>query len=944
RRDVDFLYSEVKRVNPDYRDEPLPAEMTRRYEELKKNVPKLSDEEIFVGMSRMLAPLHQGHVVLWTSPPLNRYLPVRLYAFPDGIYVIEGRGEHKDLAGSRVLAFGSVPAEEMLRRLADASSADGDMQYLWGVSFLAETSWLKGLGSIGGRASTEWVTLTVQKPGEASRTVTLATSATQPENRQDKLVAPPGVAPPLFLRDPDQMHWELALPEHDALYVQINNLVDDEDETLPEFGRRLWTVIEKGRPKNLIVDLRHNNGGNTLIYPELLRTLIAFSREPGNQVYALIGRRSYSATGNFVTDLERLADPIFAGEASSECCNLYGDATVVMLPYSKVEGELTNVKWNLSTPSDRRREMSPEVPVQLTAKAYFAGEDPAMEAVQRMIATRKKKLALSPCNTAGFPSDALCGTYEVFENRAARTGRMIPLRVMVVPANVPNKEPDAITFFAGGPGESAVDSGGWLTDLIRAQGPQTRDLLLVDLRGTGKSAPLHCLSLAGPQSVQGFLDDFMPAEDVRSCREQLSRTADLTRYTSEIAVDDVDEVRAALGYEKLNVVGGSYGTRTAQVYMRRHPSRVRTATLFVTLPNDARTPLDFARSAQNALDGAIAECAGDAACRAAFPRLKEEIDQVLRQTEKEPVRVQVIDPGTGEPFELRLNRDGLAQTLRYMLYNTDRVAQLPLFVHLAAGGDFTPLAETARAWGDYAWSDGYFLAITCAEDVPFIREEEIPAAVAGTFLGDFRIRRQQAACKAWSAAKLGPEFLAPTVSDAPTLLLSGERDPVTPPRYAEAVLRHLRNGVHVVIPDGAHGLGGMKGSNDCEWRMMVKLIEAGTTEGFDSSCVSRMERPAFALRMAPEVTLAAADLERLAGTYRESKGGFEARLEVFGGNKLRARYSDGLADLFVPISPARFRTASDGYNLVFRVEAGRAAALTMEQAGQPVGGEMLRVP
>lgn len=391
RRDIDFLYSETKRVNPDYRDAPLPAEITRRYEELKKNVPKLSDEEIFVGMSRMLAPLRQGHVFLGTSPPLNRYLPVRLYAFPDGIYIVEGRGEHADLAGSRVLTFGGMPAEEALRRLAEATSVDGDMQYLWAVSALAETAWLKGLGAV---PAAESVTLTVQKPGEASRTVTLATSETPPEGRQDKLMAPPGVTPPLFLRDLDQMHWDLALPEHDALYVQVNNLVDDEDEKLPELGQRLWTVLEKAKPKNLIVDLRHNNGGNTLLYPELLRTLIAYSREPGNQIYVLIGRRTYSATANFITDLERLADPVFVGEASSECCNLYGDATYVRLPYSKIEGELTNVKWNLSSPSDRRREMSPGVPVQLTAEDYFAGRDPVMETVQRMIATRKKKLAL----------------------------------------------------------------------------------------------------------------------------------------------------------------------------------------------------------------------------------------------------------------------------------------------------------------------------------------------------------------------------------------------------------------------------------------------------------------------------------------------------------------------------------------------------------------------
>jgi tetratricopeptide (TPR) repeat protein len=385
RRDIDLLYTETKRVNPDYRDKPFPAEITRRYEELKRNIPKLSDEEIFVGMERMLAPLHQGHVALW-APRGNRYLPVRLYAFPEGLFIVEASDPYKDLAGSRVLALGSLPAEEAMRRLSEVLSTDGDMQYLWGVSRLAETAYLKGLGAT---SSVDSVSLTVQPPGGSSRTVTLATLTTEPAGRQDKLVAPPGVTPPLFLRDVAQLHWETPLPEHDALYVQVNNLLDEENETLAEFGPRLWAVIEKARPKNLILDIRHNNGGTTQLYPELLRTLVAFSRVPGNQLYALIGRRSYSATGNFVTDLERLTDPIFVGEASSECCNLYGDPTGLILPYSQTHGELTAVKWNLSTPSDRRREMSPEVPVQLTAQAYFSGQDPAMEAIFRMIAARK---------------------------------------------------------------------------------------------------------------------------------------------------------------------------------------------------------------------------------------------------------------------------------------------------------------------------------------------------------------------------------------------------------------------------------------------------------------------------------------------------------------------------------------------------------------------------
>ena len=456
------------------------------------------------------------------------------------------------------------------------------------------------------------------------------------------------------------------------------------------------------------------------------------------------------------------------------------------------------------------------------------------------------KLELRPCKLPEFPDDTRCGTYEVFENRAARTGRKIPLRVVVVPATAPRKQPGAITYLAGGPGGSAVEEGSWVAPMLRGRGPQTRDVLLVDLRGTGKSDPLTCPGLEGIQNVQGFLDHFLDLEGVRSCRGLLGRTRDLTQYTSEIAADDFDEVRAALGYEQLTLIGGSYGTRTGFVYMRRHPSRVRAAVLFGIVANDARTPLYMARSTQIALDGLIAECAADAACHKAFPRFREEVAEVLERTGKEPGRARLVDETTGKTLELRMGRDGVAQTLRYMLYSTDNAARVPLYFHLAAQGDFQPLAEIARRWGSGGSSDGYFLAITCAEDVAFIREDEVAAAVAGTFLGDFRVRKQKAACNAWKPAKVGPDFLAPTVSDAPTLLVSGERDPASPSSDGDRAVRHLRRGVHVVVPDGAHSNNGMKG-RECEEEMMVKVIETGTTEGLDTSCVARMERPAFQL-------------------------------------------------------------------------------------------------
>jgi len=390
RRDLQYVYEELARTAPDYRDRPLPAELTRRYEQLRKDVPSLTDEEIDVRMRRMIAVLHAGHTSLF-APAGTRYLPIRPYAFPEGIYVIEADSSARALVGARIVAIGRFGVDSIMRLLAQGRSVDGDMQHLWGTSDLAVTHLLKGLGAI---ARADSVPVTVQMRDGATRIVTLATRDSARPGRQDRLVAPPNVAPPLFLRELTQNHWELALPEHDATYVQFNNVVNDSDETLADFGRRLGSVLDTTTRRNLILDMRHNNGGSTNLYVELLRTVIAFSRRPDHRVYALIGRRTFSATANFITDLERLVSPVWVGEASSECCNLHGDPTPVTLPYSRTAGEFSVVRWNLSMNAfDGRREMSPDVPVQLTAKAYFAGQDPALEAIFRLIQEGKRSAA-----------------------------------------------------------------------------------------------------------------------------------------------------------------------------------------------------------------------------------------------------------------------------------------------------------------------------------------------------------------------------------------------------------------------------------------------------------------------------------------------------------------------------------------------------------------------
>ncbi len=546
------------------------------------------------------------------------------------------------------------------------------------------------------------------------------------------------------------------------------------------------------------------------------------------------------------------------------------------------------------------------------------------------------KLELKPCTLPGLPPDARCGTHEVWENRTAKAGRKIPLRVVLLPAFGPGRLPDPLVYFAGGPGASAVEDESWIGEDFKAL-RRRRDILLVDVRGTGGSGRLACPELTGEDQYQEYLDEYIPAGKVKLCAERLRRTVDLTHYTIEASVDDVEEVRAALGYDKLNLFGTSGGSRTALVYLRRYPGRVRTVTLWGVVPTDERGPFPMARHAQRALDGLIAECEQDAGCRAAFPGLRDEVAAVFQRVEREPVVVRTPDPRQGGPTEVRLTRSGVAQIVRLMLYQPETAVLLPLHLHRAAQGDWTLLARTGRQLtaSIRTTSNGYYFAATCSEDLPFIDEAAVPAAVAGTFLGDLRIRKQQAACAVWPAGRLGREFLEPVVSGVPALLLSGERDPVTPPANAERAARTLANSLQVVLPDGGHGLNGIQGA-ECANRMMVAFIESGTVQGLDTSCVAGMRRPRFAFHRDQEPKVPAEELARLEGIYKDEESGAMVRVELQGSH-LRAVLAEQSPLLLVPTSPTHFRIGGmpPGYALLFHLSGGRGDLLTLETPGQP---------
>ena len=456
-------------------------------------------------------------------------------------------------------------------------------------------------------------------------------------------------------------------------------------------------------------------------------------------------------------------------------------------------------------------------------------------------------IAWTPCELRGVPGSAKCGTFEVFENRATRSGRKIGMNILVLPATGDKREADPLFYFAGGPGSGSSEDAPGIAQVF-AKVREHRDLVFVDQRGTGKSHALDC-TLYNPNDQQSYLGYFFPLEDVRKCRADLETKADLTLYTTSIAMDDIDDVRAALGYDKINLFGGSYGTRAAMVYLRQHPRHVRTVMLQGVSPTNMYLPLDYPQQTERALQGVLAECVADEACNKAFPNLKSEAKAVLERLIKGPVAVEVrLQNST--TAKVSLSRDLAAEAIRYMLYNPVAATRIPLFLHLAAEGNFTPLTQAALNFRKVlvgTGSNGMYLTVTCAEDLPWIKPGEGERNAQNTFLGDYRLRQQREACALWPRAKVASDYFKPVRSDLPVLILTGEWDPVTPPANGDFVARTMPNSLHIIVPHGAHGLGGLEGT-ECLDRLVTEFVERGTSKGLDTACVKNIRRRGFVLK------------------------------------------------------------------------------------------------
>ena len=462
-------------------------------------------------------------------------------------------------------------------------------------------------------------------------------------------------------------------------------------------------------------------------------------------------------------------------------------------------------------------------------------------------------IVLEPCEVAGAEEGAkekvLCGTYEVFENLALKKGRRIVLKVVVYPATGQSKQPDPVFYIAGGPGSSATEDAPYVAEEFKKV-REKRDLVFLDQRGTGGSHPLNC-TFFNAADLQSYLEYWNPLAEVRKCREELEKNSDLRLYTTTIAMDDLDEVRAALGYRKINISGGSYGTRAAQEYIKRHGKNVRAAHLHGVSPTSQFMPRDFPQHTERALNGVIDECLTDGACRGAFPALRPEAQAVLQTLRRGAVEAEVKRASDGKAVRVRLSRNLAAEAVRYMLYSTGGASRLPLILHTAAQGNFTPLAEAAIFYRQQivgSGANGLYLSITCAEDLPWIKAGEGERNGENTFLGDYRLRQQREACALWQQGKIPGDYAAPTRSDVPVLIMTGEWDPVTPPLYGDMIAKNLPNSLHVVVPSGGHGFGGLEGL-DCVSNLIAEFFDKGTVKGLDTACVKNIRRRGFQLKL-----------------------------------------------------------------------------------------------
>ncbi len=459
---------------------------------------------------------------------------------------------------------------------------------------------------------------------------------------------------------------------------------------------------------------------------------------------------------------------------------------------------------------------------------------------------------LTPCRLEGLEHEALCGSVRRPLDPARQQGVQIDVHFAVLPALARNRKPDPVFFFAGGPGQSAVELAGTIGGML-ARLSNRRDIVLIDQRGTGRSAPLGCPEELPTAPLAAALDPDGFVARMRACRIQLEKLpyGDLRFFATWIASQDTDAVRRALGAAQVNLVGGSYGTRVALDYLRQFPKTVRRMVIDGVAPPDMVLPASFSRDNQAALDGVLAACEEDPRCRSQYPRLRADWHSLLADL---PRTVQVAQPVTGEIERLTLTREIVLGLVRAPLYAPWLAAALPLALHQAAAGRFEALVGLSSATagsGAAKIYEGMHFSVVCTEDWPRLAQA---TDAAGVDFGDAFARPYRQICAAWPRGDVPASFYRLPAAPTASLVLSGGADPVTPPRHGKRVALALGpKARQVVVPQAGHGVMVI----GCMRDVIFHFIDAATDEEalrVDADCAQAIPRPPAFVPVHAEVT------------------------------------------------------------------------------------------
>lgn len=448
--------------------------------------------------------------------------------------------------------------------------------------------------------------------------------------------------------------------------------------------------------------------------------------------------------------------------------------------------------------------------------------------------------SLAACRLDGIEHGARCGRLERPLDPARPDGPRITLQYAVLPALARHRLPDPVFFLAGGPGQSAIDVAGQVQGLL-SRFVNRRDIVLLDQRGTGRSAPLLCDDEDADTPLARQFDREAQRQRIDACAQQLQQLphGDLRRYTTSIAAADLDALRRELGAPRINVVAASYGTRLGLELMRQFPRTVRRLVLDGVAPPDMVLPQAFADDARRALDGVFDGCEREPACARRHPQLRARWAQLRAGLPRE---WSLVHPVTGAVERQRVTPEVLDTVLRGPLYSPALASALPQAMDEAIGGRLEPLAALAQAAGGRRGPGvamGMHFSVVCAEDAP-----RLPPEAAGE---DPLVRRYRDACQRWPRGEVPDGFYTLPPAPVPVLLLSGGLDPATPPRHGARVAEALAPlARHVVVPNAGHGVLALPCMRDVVFRFVdtADAAQALGSVAADARCAAQVPRPA----------------------------------------------------------------------------------------------------